>query len=44
MKDQFGREVKVSSVSRVFRTAGYTSPASDNGNNSGMLDPMYVSQ
>lgn len=44
MKDQFGREVKISSVSRIYRTTGYTSSGSGNGTNSGMLDPMYVSQ
>jgi len=41
MKDQFGNEVKVASVSRIFRTQGYTS--SDDGQ-TGMYDPMYVSQ
>ena len=41
MKDQFGNEVKISSVSRIFRTAGYTSSEEQS---SGMLDPMYVSQ
>ncbi len=42
VKDQFGNEVKISSVSRVFRTAGYTEAGSSD--TTGMLDPMYVSQ
>jgi len=40
--DQFGNKVKISSVSRIFRTAGYTS--NDSETSSGMMDPMYVSQ
>ena len=42
VKDQFGNEVKISSVSRIFRTTGYTDPNA--GESSGMMDPMYVSQ
>jgi len=41
MKDQFGLPVKISSVSRIYRTNGYT--ASDE-QSSGMIDPMYASQ
>ena len=43
MKDQFGNEVKISSVSRIFRTAGYTS-SDVQDSTSGMVDPMYASQ
>jgi len=42
IKDQFGCDVKISSVSRIFRTAGYAAGSTDN--TSGMYDPMYVSQ
>lgn len=45
MKDQFGRDVKVSSISRVFRTKGYNSVSdADEAQTAGMIDPLYASQ
>ena len=41
VKDESGNNIKVSSISRIFRTNGYLDTSADRG---GMLDPMYVAQ
>lgn len=41
VKDENGNNIKVSSISRIFRTNGYLDTSADRG---GMLDPMYVAQ
>ena len=41
IKDENGKKIKVSSISRIYRTNGYIDTSADR---SGMLDPMYVAQ
>ena len=41
LKDQFGKDVKIAHVSRVFRAKAY---AGNEDQSTGMMDPMYVSQ
>lgn len=41
VKDEFGKNIKINSISRIYRADGYVGETSTN---SGMVDPMYVSQ